>query len=287
MKHLIQSVIALLVFCFMIVCAAITANAARLDRTSLSSACLDAELPPDIFDDDCDGGPSCPGHQFDDMPPVDHWSHVPIDWALRHHIAFGTSETTFSPKTGCTRAQAVTFLRRAAGSPEPDITDCPFTDVPEKAYYRKAVLWAYENRIAYGTSAASFSPNAKCRRSQIITFLWRAKGAPQPAQSDSVTFLDVSNKAYYHDAVVWAVAQRITSGTSGKTFGPNLTCKREQIVCFLFQRQEGDLRQMLRSNRRQPEVCKPSGNSLLPPAHLHPHWSAAGRLRKQINRDCP
>lgn len=233
MKHLIQSILILTIFGFMIVCAAVTANAAGPVPNGSGAELMDSELPPDIFDDDCDGGASCPGHQFTDMPPVGHWAHLPIDWALTRHITAGTGNNTFSPQANCTRAQAVTFLWKAAGSPVPSNLTCPFTDVPQDAYYRTAVIWAGAKGITSGTSQTTFSPDAVCSRSQIITFLWRAKGSPLSSASTS-QFVDVEDSAYYHDAVAWALEHRITGGTSANTFSPNMTCTREQIVTFLY-----------------------------------------------------
>lgn len=232
MKNFIQSVLAIAIFIFMIVLATVTANASYFEPAGQSAKLMDSELPPDIFDD-CDGGASCPGHQFIDMPAVGHWAHVPIDWALTRHITAGTSDNTFSPNAGCTRAQAVTFLWRAAGSPTPSSTDCPFVDVPSDAYYRTAVIWATENEITSGTTDVTFSPKDTCRRSQIITFLWRANGSPTPTL-DSVRFTDVPVSAYYHDAVAWAIEHHITSGTSTDSFSPKMTCTRAQIVAFLY-----------------------------------------------------
>ena len=233
MKRLIQSVSIFVVFVLTVVCMTAAANASYPEPLRQSGAWTDSELPPDFFDDDCDGGASCPGRLFVDMPAVGRWSHVPIDWALTRHITVGTGKTTFSPRQGCTRAQAVTFLWRAAGSPAPSGTDCPFLDVPEDAYYRTAVIWASENGITTGTSATAFSPRETCRRAQIVVFLWRAKGSPAAASSN-LRFADVPATAYYRDAVAWAVEHRITSGTSADAFSPNLTCTREQIVTFLY-----------------------------------------------------
>ena len=233
MKHLIQTVIVIVIFGFMVVYATVTANASNPEPVRQAADQADSELPPDLFDENCDGGLSCPGHQFTDMPAVGHWSHLPIDWALTRHITVGTGNTSFGPRQGCTRAQAVTFLWRAAGSPTPSSTECPFLDVPENAYYRTAVIWASENHISSGTSDTSFGPRETCRRSQIVTFLWRAKGSPSPASAE-LRFTDVPDSAYYHDAVAWAVEHHITSGTSENAFSPNKTCTREQIVTFLY-----------------------------------------------------
>ena len=153
-------------------------------------------------------------------------------WAAEEGITGGTSATTFSPNATCTRAQAVTFLWRAAGSPAPKSSEMPFTDVASDAYYHDAVLWAVENGITKGTSDTTFSPNAKCTRAQIVTFLWRSQKSPA---SDSVNpFTDVAADAYYNTAVLWAAENGITGGTSATTFSPNNDCTRAQIVTFLY-----------------------------------------------------
>ena len=153
-------------------------------------------------------------------------------WAAEEGITGGTSATTFSPNVTCTRAQAVTFLWRAAGSPAPKSSEMPFTDVASDAYYHDAVLWAVENGITKGTSDTTFSPNADCTRAQIVTFLWRSQGSPV---ADAVNpFTDVAADAYYNSAVLWAVENGITAGTTATTFSPNADCTRAQIVTFLF-----------------------------------------------------
>ena len=154
-------------------------------------------------------------------------------WAVSEGITSGTTANTFSPNAACTRAQAVTFLWRAAGSPAPKSAAMPFTDVAEGSYYYDAVLWAVENGITGGTDAVHFSPNATCTRAQAVTFLWRAAGSPAP-KSEVNPFTDVKADAYYSDAVLWAVEQGITSGTSVTTFCPSANCTRAQIVTFLY-----------------------------------------------------
>ena len=153
-------------------------------------------------------------------------------WAVENGITGGTTATTFSPNASCTRAQAVTFLWRAAGSPAPKSSVNPFTDVKESAYYYEAVLWAAENGITGGTTATTFSPNATCTRAQIVTFLWRSQKSPA---ADTVNpFTDVAADSYYANAVLWAAENGITGGTSATTFSPNNDCTRAQIVTFLF-----------------------------------------------------
>ncbi len=155
-----------------------------------------------------------------------------VRWAVENGITSGISDTQFNPNGICTRAQAVTFLWRAAGSPSPESTMMPFKDVPADAYYYKAVLWAVENGITKGTSDITFSPDTECTRAQIVTFLWRSQKSP--AIFTANPFTDVDFKAYYIDAVLWAVKNGITSGTSATTFGPDADCTRAQIVTFLY-----------------------------------------------------
>ena len=160
-----------------------------------------------------------------------------VIWAVENGITKGISGTMFSPDAACTRAQAVTFLWRAAGSPSPKSGAMPFGDVAADAYYHDAVLWAVENGITKGTSDTTFSPDSKCTRAQIVTFLWRAQKSPAVASVN--VFTDVAADAYYADAVNWAVANGITSGTSAATFSPNADCTRAQIVTFLYRSHNG------------------------------------------------
>ena len=155
-----------------------------------------------------------------------------VDWAVENGITKGTDDTHFSPDGICTRAQAVTFLWRTAGSPKPEIRTMPFTDVPVGSYYYDAVLWAVENGITKGTSDTTFSPNMTCTRAQIVAFLWRSEKSP--AAGTANPFADVKSTAYYADAVLWAVKENITRGTTSKTFSPNADCTRAQIVTFLW-----------------------------------------------------
>ena len=155
-----------------------------------------------------------------------------VDWAVENGITKGTDDTHFSPDGICTRAQAVTFLWRAAGSPEPKTNTMPFTDVNAGSYYYDAVLWAVENGITKGTSDTTFSPNMTCSRAQIVTFLWRSEKSP--AAGTANPFADVKSTAYYADAVLWAVKENITKGTTSTTFSPNADCTRAQIVTFLW-----------------------------------------------------
>ena len=181
----------------------------------------------------CDGGENCPGNIFLDMPDKGHWSHDAIDWAIVNKVTAGTSDTTFSPKKTCTRAQIVTFLWRAAGSPEPEMAENPFADVAADKFYYKPVLWASETGITSGTGKTTFSPNDDCTRAQVVTFLWRFAGCPEPTTAAN-PFEDVSDGKYYAKAVVWAAENGITTGTSETAFRPNQTCTRAQIVTFLW-----------------------------------------------------
>lgn len=153
-------------------------------------------------------------------------------WAAQNGITSGTDAVHFTPDGVCSRAQAVTFLWRAAGSPAPKSVSMPFTDVPKGSYYETAVLWAVENGITKGTSDTTFSPDATCSRAQIVTFLWRSQKSP--AVGSLNPFTDVSANAYYTDAVLWAVEENITKGTTATTFSPDADCSRAQIVTLLY-----------------------------------------------------
>ena len=155
-----------------------------------------------------------------------------VDWAVENGITKGTDDTHFSPDGICTRAQAVTFLWRAAGSPKPETRAMPFTDVPVGSYYYDAVLWVVENGITKGTSDTTFNPNDTCTRAQIVSFLWRSEKTP--VASSRNLFTDVKPGAYYLDAVLWAVESGITKGTTAMKFSPDADCTRAQIVTFLW-----------------------------------------------------
>ena len=182
----------------------------------------------------CDGGDNCPSARFTDVPGVEHWMHLPVDWAVVNKITAGTSETTFSPYDTCTRAQFVTFLWRTSGSPESTLTDNPFEDVTEEDYYYKAVLWAVENGITAGVSTSAFGPHNPCTRAQIVTFLWRMEGSEEPTITET-PFEDLEPEAYYLTPVYWAYENEITSGTSETTFSPDNPCSRAEAVTFLYQ----------------------------------------------------
>lgn len=172
--------------------------------------------------------------------PVDTYYYDAVLWAVENGITFGTDDTHFSPDLTCTRAQVVTFLWRAVGCPEVE-SEMTFTDVVKGSYYEKAVAWAMAEGITKGTSETEFSPDATCNRGQIGTFLWRAAGSPAmlnmtaagPAVGSN-PFWDVSSMDYFYQAVLWAVDNGITNGTTATTFSPNAECTRAQIVTFLY-----------------------------------------------------
>ena len=172
-----------------------------------------------------------PGYMpFKDVTKGDYYDA--IMWAYTNDITKGTSTTTFGVNDGCTRAQIVTFLYRAAGEPEIKTTKCPFTDVQANSDYYKAILWAVENGITTGTSTTTFDPNAACTRAQIVTFLWRY--AKSPVVSTLYSFNDVAKTDYYYNAVMWAVQNGITKGTGNGAFSPDATCTRAQAVTFIY-----------------------------------------------------
>lgn len=166
---------------------------------------------------------------FTDVYESDYYYDAVL-WAVANGVTAGTSATTFGPHVTVTRAQAMTFLWRAHGSPRAAGSN-PFTDVSRSDYYYDAVLWAVENGVTSGTSATTFSPNAPVTRAQAMTFQWRAAGSPVVA-GDS--FDDVAADAYYAGAVTWAVANGITNGTGGNKFSPEVTVTRAQAVTFLW-----------------------------------------------------
>ena len=168
---------------------------------------------------------------FTDVPAGSYYEDAVI-WAVGKGITSGTSAVTFDPNGNCTRAQAVTFLWRAAGSPAAKSAVMPFADVKAGSYYYDAVLWAVENGITKGTSDTMFSPDATCSRAQIVTFLWRANGSP--AVSGNSAFTDVAADAYYAAAVTWAEKNGVTGGIGGGLFGSGSNCTRAQIVTFIW-----------------------------------------------------
>ena len=164
--------------------------------------------------------------------PASSYFYEAVMWAVESGVTTGVSANRFDPNGVCTRAQAMTFLWRAAGSPAPKSRAMPFADVPAGSYYYDAVLWAVENGITKGSSNTTFSPNDTCTRAQIVSFLWRSEKTP--AVSSRNPFTDVKPGAYYLDAVLWAVESGITKGTTAMKFSPDADCTRAQIVTFLW-----------------------------------------------------
>lgn len=167
---------------------------------------------------------------------TDAYYYDAVQWAVDQEITAGTSDLTFGPDDACTRSQAVTFLWRAAGSPEPSYSGVQFSDVQGSAYYYDAALWAIDQEITFGVQSTSFAPDASCNRAQIATFIYRAAGSPETQAVNS--FSDVEDDVYYTDAINWVTEQGIATGTSETTFSPNEPCTRAQIVTFLYRANE-------------------------------------------------
>ena len=171
---------------------------------------------------------------FQDVEKDSYYEEA-VAWAVNHQpqITDGKTGTSFAPADTCTREQAVTFLWRAAGCPEPTVTECPFTDVSSDSYAYKAILWAVENGVTEGMTENTFVPDGKCTRAQIVTFLFRANKG-EAAKDAANPFSDVAAGSWYTDAVLWAVGNGVTDGVSETTFEPDTTCTRAHIVTFLF-----------------------------------------------------
>ena len=164
----------------------------------------------------------------------DAYYYEPVKWAYTNSVTSGTDSVRFTPELICTRAQVVTFLWRALGSPAPTSLNSPFTDVQDPAaYYYKPVLWAVEKGVTTGTSQTSFGPDESVTRGQFVTFLWRAAGRPEYGTDSPFEDLGISSN-FYFDAVLWAYGRNITSGTTANTFSPDGTCSRGQVVTFLY-----------------------------------------------------
>ncbi len=176
---------------------------------------------------------------FSDVADSGQYYFNPVYWAVENGVTSGTSPSTFSPNKECTRGQIVTFLWKAMGSPEPNSTNNPFTDVKISDYFYKPVLWAKEKGITSGTSATTFSPGKACTRGQIVTFLWIASGRPEPS-STSNPFQDVKTSEYFFKSVLWAKEKEVTSGTSATTFSPGKSCTRAQAMTFLWKSGAGE-----------------------------------------------
>lgn len=168
---------------------------------------------------------------FTDISESDYY-YDSVLWAYENGVTAGITENEFMPGASCTRAQAVTFLWRASGQPEPGTAENPFTDVQSNAYYYKAVLWAYEKGIASGMTSTTFEPDAVVDRGQVVTFIWRSEGKPDAQEENP--FTDISASSYYYDAVLWAYKNGITSGVTEELFKPADSCTRAQVVTFLY-----------------------------------------------------
>ena len=206
-----------------------SAGNATAPQIALVARRADEEVSPGTFDGS--GGTTQQTNKFVDVIAGSYYEEA-VKWAVENGITQGTDATHFSPEDICTRAEVVTFLWRAAGSPKPKTSAMPFTDIPADSYYYNAVLWAVENGITSGTSDTTFSPDAVCTRAQIVTFLWKSESSP--AAGSSNPFTDVAADTYYTDAVLWAAKEDITKGTGSTTFDPDTDCTRAQVVTFLW-----------------------------------------------------
>ena len=169
---------------------------------------------------------------FSDVKDNAYYANAVL-WAVQNGITSGTGDGQFSPKKTCTREQVVSFLWKAAGSPEPEATSSPFPDVKPSKYYFKPVLWALERGITSGQSDGRFGVGKACTREQVVSFLWKAIGSPEPEGTES-PFSDVKPGKYYYKPVLWAVENGVTSGASATSFGVGKSCTRAQIVTFLY-----------------------------------------------------
>ena len=169
------------------------------------------------------------GHKggFTDVSSADYF-YKPVKWAVEKGITSGVSDTSFAPNQTCTRGQIISFLWRAAGSPQPSIGN-PYSDVKSSDYFYKAALWAYEQGMAEGSF---FSPNAPCTRAMAVEFMWKYDGSP--SYDEALPFSDVNTDAAYTEAIAWALDAGVTAGTSETTFSPDSTCTRGQIATFLY-----------------------------------------------------
>ena len=190
------------------------------------------EKPADPTEPTTPSEPEKIENPFEDITE-DMFCYDAVLWAYENEITTGKDATHFNPSGNCTRSQVVTFLWRAAGKPNPKSSENPFPDVATGKFYTEAVLWAVENGITAGFKDGTFGPDKTCTRDQIVTFLWRFAGEPEPKSTEN-TFPDVKADAFYTDAVLWAVENGITTGYKDGTFGPSKTCKRDQIVTFLY-----------------------------------------------------
>lgn len=209
----------------------VDASGKALDLVSLGNGKYSFTMPAGAVTVKASFAPVSGQSPFEDVKAGDYYYDAVL-WAVDKGITTGVSATRFDPNGSCTRAQAVTFLWRAMGSPAPTGTSMSFTDVAADSYYYSAVLWAVESGVTTGTSETTFSPDAPCDRGQIVTFLHRAMKSP--AASAQSTFSDVAADAYYAQAVAWAVENGVTTGTGDNAFSPAASCSRSQIVTFLY-----------------------------------------------------
>ena len=169
---------------------------------------------------------------FEDVQ-VGKFYFEPVLWAVENEITNGISATKFAPDNNCNRAQVVTFLHRSQGKPVPGSVQSAFSDVQIGKFYTDAVAWAVEKGVTNGMGDGTFGVDRTCTRGQVVTFLWRAAGSPAPKSTEH-PFTDLNPQAFYYNAVLWAVENGITNGTTATTFGPEGTCTRGQIVTFLY-----------------------------------------------------
>lgn len=207
-------------------------GAVQMRPSELSVDFVTGDSSASYFDGDVTP-PSAPSAapSFTDVFPNDYYAPA-VAWAVEKGVTNGTSSTTFSPNADCNRAQMVTFLWRAAGSPAPKGSAARFADVKPDDYFAQAVAWAVENGVTNGTSDAAFSPYSPVTRAQAVTFLWRAQGRPAAAAGES--YADVEAGSFYADAVRWAAAKNVTKGTGESTFSPSSTVNRAMSVTFLY-----------------------------------------------------
>ena len=204
-------------------------NGTTASTFSPDAPCTRAQLAVFLWRAAGEPKPALAEQQFMDVTDPSAYYYGAVQWAAEKDMwGFGT----FAPHAVCTRLDAVFFLWRAAGSPEPTASEMTFTDVKADSYYDKAVLWAVENKITSGMSDTLFAPDATCSRSQIVTFLYRMQNSPESKAENP--FTDVKADAYYANAVLWAVENGVTTGVSATTFDPAGDCTRGQIVTFLY-----------------------------------------------------
>ena len=189
---------------------------------------------------------------FEDVPE-DAYYYKPVIWAVTDEITSGVDENHFKPFTVCNRAQTITFMWRAAGCPEPESTVNPFTDVNEEDFFYEAVLWGVENKIVAGKNENTFAPKDPCTRSQVVMFLWRNAGCPEPVSAEN-PFADVTEGSAYYNAILWAVENNITNGINPTTFGVKKSCVRAQLITFLYNALADRITRMLDSMTLEEKV---------------------------------